>query len=263
MRDIMCNGYVAGSNTRFFGLEHGKSSFNNPATPTRVTQTLNERLSRNDDAGGEYASMLAFLTPYSEVEENSRDQVISISNRVLPWEVAHSHSGDSKAYFPGGDKGFDTYKSWQLNQIHYGEDVRASESMSFITNGSVNNALCFIGPHRRYNPFTQNFYELVAGQGHFGPDAIPGVRAPSALRPQSYAHTTSNPLTCRFDVHVPATTGRAMATRRGCLTTLSEERNDFLGSRRAVTITYAPIKLIGLSQKTFTLVGSKCRFFRV
>lgn len=174
MRDIMCNGYVAGSNTRFFGLEHGKSSFNNPATPTRVTQTLNERLSRNDDAGGEYASMLAFLTPYSEVEENSRDQVISISNRVLPWEVAHSHSGDSKAYFPGGDKGFDTYKSWQLNQIHYGEDVRASESMSFITNGSVNNALCFIGPHRRYNPFTQNFYELVAGQGHFGPDAIPG-----------------------------------------------------------------------------------------
>ena len=40
--------------------------------------------------------------------------------------------------------------------------------------GSANNALCFIGPHRKYNPFSQNFYELVPGQGHFGPDAIPG-----------------------------------------------------------------------------------------
>lgn len=38
----------------------------------------------------------------------------------------------------------------------------------------MNNALCFIGPHRRYNPFAQNFFELVPGQGHFGPDAIPG-----------------------------------------------------------------------------------------
>ena len=40
--------------------------------------------------------------------------------------------------------------------------------------GAVNNALCFLGPHRKYNPFAQNFFELVPGQGHFGPDAIPG-----------------------------------------------------------------------------------------
>lgn len=39
----------------------------------------------------------------------------------------------------------------------------------------MNNSLAFIGPHRKYNPFAQNYYELVPGQGHFGPDAIPGV----------------------------------------------------------------------------------------
>ena len=26
-----------------------------------------------------------------------------------------------------------------------------------------------------YNPFTRSFMNLVPGQGHFGPDAIPGV----------------------------------------------------------------------------------------
>jgi hypothetical protein len=46
--------------------------------------------------------------------------------------------------------------------------------MEFIANGSVNNAMCILGPHRKYSPFSQNLYELIPGQGHFGPDAIPG-----------------------------------------------------------------------------------------
>lgn len=32
------------------------------------------------------------------------------------------------------------------------------------------------GPHRRFNPFGNAAYSLVPGQGHFGPDALPGVR---------------------------------------------------------------------------------------
>ena len=44
----------------------------------------------------------------------------------------------------------------------------------FISQGSTNNATCFLGPHRRYDPFTKSFMTLVPGQGHFGPDAIPG-----------------------------------------------------------------------------------------
>ena len=39
----------------------------------------------------------------------------------------------------------------------------------------MNNSLCFVGPHRKYNPFGNQYHELVPGQGHFGPDAIPGV----------------------------------------------------------------------------------------
>ena len=33
------------------------------------------------------------------------------------------------------------------------------------------NALCFVGPHRRFNPFTKSYYSLEPGQGHFGPGA--------------------------------------------------------------------------------------------
>ena len=41
----------------------------------------------------------------------------------------------------------------------------------------MNNSLCFVGPHRKYNPFSNQYHELIPGQGHFGPDAIPGVSA--------------------------------------------------------------------------------------
>ena len=39
----------------------------------------------------------------------------------------------------------------------------------------MNNGLCFVGPHRKFNPFSNQYHELIPGQGHFGPDAIPGV----------------------------------------------------------------------------------------
>ena len=135
---------------------------------------MSARLAFDDDVSGDYASMLAFACPYSEAATQSRDQVISISDRLLPWEVSRSNDPE-KAYFPGGKDGFDLYKSkYGLSTIHFGEDVRAAENMAFISQGSSNNALCFIGPHRKYNPFSQNFYELGPGQGHFGSDAIPG-----------------------------------------------------------------------------------------
>jgi len=49
-----------------------------------------------------------------------------------------------------------------------------AENQDFISQGSTNNATCFLGPHRKFDPFTANFMSLVPGQGHFGPDAIPG-----------------------------------------------------------------------------------------
>ena len=38
-----------------------------------------------------------------------------------------------------------------------------------ISQGSLNNGLCFVGPHRTYNPIAANYHQLIPGQGHFGP----------------------------------------------------------------------------------------------
>lgn len=171
MRDIMCSSYVAGGNTRWFGATGPLTGTHNPDL---VKDAMNDRLAFTDDVSADYASMLAFACPLSEVETSARDQVISISERLLPWEVRQD-TNTTKSGFPGGEEGFRLYKpKYSLNTIHFGEDIRSAENMEFIANGSVNNAMCMIGPHRKYNPFTQNFYELIPGQGHFGPDAIPG-----------------------------------------------------------------------------------------
>ena len=202
MRDVMCSGYVAGGNTRFFGQPNNAASgfsFNKAAQDIDVTDALDNRLSFNDQAEGEYDSMLAFACGYGDGAK--RDQVISITDRLLPWEVTGGEN-EGKKYFPGASDNYNLYrKAWKLNTVHFGEDVRAAQNMEFISQGkfpsshppefhhhthihttshptlagSMNNALCFLGPHRKYNPFSKQYHELVPGQGHFGPDAIPGV----------------------------------------------------------------------------------------
>ena len=171
LRDIMCNGYVAGGNTKFFGSNGEKLGKDNPMTPRQVADAVQERLAYTDDLDGDYGSILAFLAPYSEVEQGARDQVISITDRLLPWEVTKGPGLDKgPSGFPGGPGGFNAYRTeYGLHQIHFGEDVRSAENMEFISNGSVNNSTCILGPHRRYSPYSQNFYELIPGQGHFGP----------------------------------------------------------------------------------------------
>jgi hypothetical protein len=170
MRDIMCSGYVAGGNTRFFGA--GAEGFTaTAADPEDVKAGMEARLSFQNDNDGEYGSMIAFCAPFGDGAK--RDQVISISDRLLPWEV--NQNPTAKTYFPGGDANFRAARTvLALNTIHFGEDVRAAENMEFISQGSMNNSLCFVGPHRKYNPFSNQYHELVPGQGHFGPDAIPG-----------------------------------------------------------------------------------------
>jgi hypothetical protein len=172
MRDIMCTGYVAGGNTNFFGEAEAAAAGGN-VDGQMARNAINSRLSMDNEASGEYESMMAFIVPKKDLEKG-RDQVISISQRVLPWEV-NATAGAQKTYFPGGDAGWNAYKDvYGLEGIHYGEDVRASENQAFITSGSANNSTCFVGPHRKYNPLGAQFFELVPGQGHMGPDAIPG-----------------------------------------------------------------------------------------
>ena len=169
MRDVMCNGYVAGGNTRFFGEPPGAVGFSEPVTNEAVTDAMDKRLSFHDDASGEYQSMLAFGAPVGDGAK--RDQVISITDRLLPWEITSPNTANPKEYFPGGNAAYQAYRTaWNLNSIHFGEDVRAAENMEFISQGSMNNGLCFIGPHRKFNPFSAQHHQLIPGQGHFGPE---------------------------------------------------------------------------------------------
>ena len=169
MRDIMCSGYVAGGNTQFFGASRARANGNSlkGITFQQKVDAITDRLSFVDDASGEYESMLAFAVPYGDGAK--RDQVISLSSRLLPWEVTRPED-QWKSYFPGGKRGWDMYSGkLELTQVHFGEDIRAAENMEFISQGSVNNSLCFLGPHRTYSPWSNTFYELTPGQGHFGP----------------------------------------------------------------------------------------------
>jgi len=173
MRDIMCAGYIAGGNTLFFGA--AGSYIGGPLNPADVNTAINERLVFDDARDtGTWPSMLPLIGKFGTFN-HYQDQVISISRQVLPWEATSSDS--TKVHFPGGA---DNYTECarvfgpSLSAIHDGRDVQADESMMFMSQGVRNNALCFVGPHRRYNPHGNQYHELVPGQGHFGPDAIPG-----------------------------------------------------------------------------------------
>jgi hypothetical protein len=128
----MLSGYVAGGSVSFFGSmdnaddrETVKASrFYDPET---VKADIQSRLSFEDDV--QYKSMLAFCAPIDDGAKN--DQVISISPRILPWEV---NTNDDHKAFPGGAKNFDAAnKAFRLDTIHYGEDIRAIENMEFIS----------------------------------------------------------------------------------------------------------------------------------
>ena len=69
----------------------------------------------------------------AEGDGSKRDQVISISDRLLPWEVNKNPNG-AKDYFPGENANYRAARdAFGLETIHFGEDVRASENMEFIS----------------------------------------------------------------------------------------------------------------------------------
>eukprot|EP00966_Prymnesium_polylepis_P150209 3469643-Prymnesium_polylepis.1 len=111
---------------------------------------INSRLSFQNEAEGDYQSMLAFGCGYGD--GSRRDQVISITDRLLPWEVTRQGAAQ-KDYFPGGDANYKSYRAaFNLHTIHYGEDVRAAENMEFISQGELARAQtkqCLAIHHRR------------------------------------------------------------------------------------------------------------------
>jgi hypothetical protein len=179
MKDVACAGYVAGMNTRWFAKPERGGAMSAEA----AQENMQARLSFSNDDTDRYASMLAFPCLEGQFQSGQLDTVMSVTTRLLPWEV---NNAGTHASFPGGDKMFAKYAAaLQLGQVHYGEDMKAAENQDFISQGSTNNATCFLGPSRRYDPFTKSFLSLIPGQGHFGPDAIPGV----IMRGRTHTHT--------------------------------------------------------------------------
>lgn len=211
MRDVACAGYVAGGNCRWFAQDEN-GNFNAKA----CNENLMSRLAFDDDVTDKYASMLAFPAHEGQFKGGQLDTCMSVTTRLLPWDVSNTSTHDS---FPGGNTMFAAYNAvLNLQQIHYGEDMKAAENQDFISQvdsatfepppfpcrskqtsagnsplfpnlqpgaqtdapcslcvqGSTNNSTCFLGPSRKYDPFTKSFMSLTPGQGHFGPDAIPG-----------------------------------------------------------------------------------------
>lgn len=130
MRDIACASYVAGMNTLFFGHENGHPVASR-YDAGRARSQLMRRLSFADEVGAKYHSCLSFAVSAMQFEEGGLDTVMSVTTRLLPWEVNATGTHDS---FPGGERMFQEYnRVLNLKQIHYGEDVRAAENMEFIS----------------------------------------------------------------------------------------------------------------------------------
>jgi hypothetical protein len=124
MKDIMANGYRAGSNTKFFGK-----------TLQEIREGLMTRLNMDDTTGDAILpSMLAFPMSKQQYEDGQMDTAMSVTSRYLPYEVASA----AHKSFPGGENWFKFYdEKIGLRAVHFGEDLRASENMEYMSQVSL------------------------------------------------------------------------------------------------------------------------------
>ena len=266
LRDIMCNGYVAGCNTAFFGAEDPKAA-DKKYSKEQIQADINTRLTMADGDEVDYPSMLAFYEDYNEAAK--RDQVISISNRVLPWDTTN---GDTRDQFPGGKDGWGYSSGKGLEGIHYGaprcserplpakpapffhpaspcactgEDLRATSNQDFIAASTVNNSVCFIGPHRVYSPWSATYQELVPGQGHFVRNCLEfATRAPASPSPND------SPPTLRFFTGSGRASGRCpLAPWRVGVARVGAQRDDGRGGGDALAAGLPAPRRVGVGRR--------------
>ena len=122
MRDVACAGYVAGCNTQWFARDYpGDGTF----SLDRAATNMMARLSFADDLGAKYSSMLAFPCYAGQFESGHLDTVMSVTTRLLPWEVTTATGGTHDS-FPGGKNAYEAYaNALNLRSIHFGEDMKA------------------------------------------------------------------------------------------------------------------------------------------
>lgn len=129
MRDVACAGYVAGCNTQWFAKDYPGTEYSLSKAQTNVMK----RLSFADDLGAKYSSMLAFPCWAGQFESGHLDTVMSVTTRLLPWEVTTA-TGGTHYSFPGGQAAYTAYSNkLNLRSIHFGEDMKAAENQDFIS----------------------------------------------------------------------------------------------------------------------------------
>ena len=176
LRDIQCGDYTAGCNANFFGGDVDGSG----ATAEKIRMGMQNRLEYNGGGGGsddyrDFGSMLAFIRPYTS-NEGEEANGFSITRLQIPWDAAPTNGANNS--FPGGPLFAKAYDELlQLSsEICAGMAPSDMADREFVRSGSFNNSFVFPGPWRSYNPFISEMWQLHPGQGHFGPDAVPGVR---------------------------------------------------------------------------------------
>ena len=96
-----------------------------------AANAIQARLSFANDDTDRYASMLAFPCYEGQFNSGQLDTVMSVTTRLLPWEV---NNQGLHASFPGGNEMYKVYNAaLQLGQVHYGEDMKAAENQDFIS----------------------------------------------------------------------------------------------------------------------------------
>lgn len=135
MRDVAAAGYVAGGNCLFFAA--GKDGAGATTyLPSTCKENLAKRLAFSDDVGARYRSMLSFPMFESQLDDSTTclDTVMSVTSRLLPWEVQGTVANGKHTSFPGGEAVFTAYNSLLgLRSIHFGEDMKAAENQDFIS----------------------------------------------------------------------------------------------------------------------------------
>lgn len=150
MRDVAAAGYVAGMNTQWFARSYDGTNEKMYSLAT-ATNSMMSRLSFSDDMGSKYSSMLAFPCWANQFESGQLDTVMSITTRLLPWEVSSSGGGTHDS-FPGGEGAWKAYSTaLNLRSVHFGEDMKAAENQEFISqvSSTIGTLLSSFEPNER------------------------------------------------------------------------------------------------------------------
>ena len=220
MRDLMANGYRAGGNAKFFGMKGGTFDI------ARAREEIGTRLNFEADAGDDpiYASLLAF--PMSSRQSETIHNEITVTSRLLPWET---HNPDAHKGFPGGKTMYNFYKSAlgldqvkihtqngnhaQISktgnltptppiQVHYGEDLRASQNMEYMSQVRLCPVLehahgLFVACNRPTDPLSCVHRARRTTRSASPARTAPSTRSPAPSRPSALARATGAPMPAR------------------------------------------------------------------